>query len=84
VAIVACPHRSTSSVGVKKRTLNVAFGSSAGKMNAVSEQFISLAIFFMSSSVRLGKSWLSPCFGMRGTTPAGFPPNEISVKASSW
>lgn len=69
---------------MKKRTLNAAFGSSAGKINAVSEQFISLAIFFMSSSVRLGKVPVSPCLEISGTTPAGFPPNGVSVKASSW
>jgi len=53
-------------------------------LKAVSEQFISLAIFFMSSSVSFGANSVCPCLGIRGTTPAGFPPKGVSVKASSW
>ena len=70
--IVACPQRSTSVLGVKKRTLKSAL--SDGVTKAVSLRFISRATFCICPSS-------SPSAAV--TTPAGLPPNGTSVNAST-
>ena len=68
-ANVACPHKSTSIVGVKKRiTFEFKF------INAVSDKLFSAAIFCIKSGVS-SSSWK--------TTPAGLPPKTLLVKEST-
>src|SRR6202051_1472365 len=70
-AKVACPHRSTSTLGVNQRRSKP---PEFLTRNAVSDWFISLATFFrQGSSLQAGK---------RQTT-AGFPAKAWSVKAST-
>src|SRR2546426_8994278 len=73
-AIVACPQRGTSVVGVNHRIRRSASGLVGGRMNAVSERFISLAIPCISRSLKLPPS---------GTTPAGLPVCGVVVNAST-
>src|SRR5262245_9142061 len=72
LARVAWPHRSTSTVGVNQR---MSKPPSSGTRKAVSATFISAATSCIHSSG----------FGSgRRHTPAGFPWNGRSVKASTW
>ncbi len=71
-AKVACPHRSTSTVGVNHRS---GIASSRGTTNAVSARLFSAAIALRTSSGNHASS---------KTTAAGFPPNIRFVKASIW
>jgi len=70
VAIVACPHRSTSTVGEKNLVFTSAFV--LGKTNAVSDTIISFEMRFICSLVKSGEE---------RTTPAGLPPVTESVNA---
>ncbi len=70
VAIVACPHKSTSSSGEKNLTLKSAL--SLGKTKAVSETANFFEMYFICSSASCGEF---------NTTPAGFPPCIESVNA---
>jgi hypothetical protein len=72
VANVACPQRSTSTVGVNYRRSQSPSGR--GRANAVSERFSSAAT-----------RCIQDASGHRSTTqtPAGFPANARSVKAST-
>ena len=72
-ASVACPHRSISTRGENQRSPNVP-GASVGVTNAVSAMPNSVARDCMVETGR-GSS--------RRQTPAGFPENGRSVKAST-
>ncbi len=72
LAKVACPHRSTSVVGVNQRNANP---SASGTKKAVSDRLFSAAIFCISGAGSHAPS---------GQTAAGFPPNGWFVKASTW
>mmetsp|Transcript_24177 Transcript_24177/g.75973 ORF Transcript_24177/g.75973 Transcript_24177/m.75973 type:complete len:247 (-) Transcript_24177:1011-1751(-) len=75
-ARVACPQRSTSTVGVNQRRLYTAPPAPAtGARKAVSERFISRATSLIHSS--------SGYPSLRRTTAAGLPPNALSEKAST-
>ena len=75
VARVACPHRRTSTAGVNQRSPHSASGPGSGRVNAVSDRFISSATCcIQASSGQPGPS--------RTQTAAGLPAKGRSVKAS--
>ena len=72
LARVACPHNSTSTVGVNQRKLKP---SSFGTRKAVSERFISRAT---------SRIHASGAGAGRMQTAAGFPANARLVNESTW
>ena len=68
----ACPQSGTSVVGVKNRMVNPV---PRGRMNAVSDKFISAAMFCIRSAVIRSSTSI---------TPAGLPLKGSAVKASTW
>jgi len=71
VASVACPHRSTSVVGVNHRSANP---SPSGTKNAVSDRLFSAAMACIKGSGSHARS---------GQTAAGFPAKTRFVNAST-
>ncbi len=74
VPIDGCPAKGISPPGVKMRLRYWAAGFVEGKMNVVSERFISRAIAAISAGRR-------PV--ARGNTASGFPVRGVSVKTST-